>query len=64
MSEKTQGVILYSKKLSKVFYLILLFLKFESHDFSYLDMKYSPHHFLISNNLFVRLKNIYIDILF
>ena len=58
MSEKSQGIYLYSKKLSKVFYLNLSFFKFEPHDLSYLDMKYSPHNFLTSNNLFTRLENI------
>ena len=45
------------KKLSKVFYLNCLF-KFEFDDLFYLNMKYSPRNFLISNNLFATLKNI------
>ena len=53
-----KGAFLYSKKLSKVLYSNLLFLKFESHDLSYLDMNYRPYNFSIENNLFTRLKNL------
>ena len=46
------------KNFPKYFIRNFYFFKFESLDLSYLDMKYSSHNFLISNNLFTSLKNI------
>ena len=57
VSEKSPCLYLYSKKLYKVFY-SNFFLKIKSCNLFHLDMKYSPHNFLISNNLFAKLNNI------
>ena len=55
--EISMFIFVLEKNFSKYF-IRTVFLKFEFHDLFYLDMKYSPRNFLISNNLFARLKNI------
>ena len=46
------------KKNFPQYFIRTVFLKFKFHDLFYLHMEYSPRNFLISNNLYARLKSI------